>query len=188
MEKLSIQELRNATGMSRPDFAAYFGIPYRTIQDWEIGTRAPAEYIVSLMEYKLRNENLIASEEKMTAVDLSSPSDEFGACMPEDLALADAIQKHLLKCELEYIAQKSEKAQNVKWLAPHCDSTDEIARFLRSLGFRIAEIMDEEPWPGEFHRWVKTTSGVIVYATLPGDSVDCAGLVAGSVDKRKKRC
>ena len=23
--------------------------------------------------------------------------------------------------------------------------------------------MDEEPWPGEKHQWVETTSGVIVY-------------------------
>ncbi|MBE5830588.1 MAG: transcriptional regulator, partial [Butyrivibrio sp.] len=30
-------ELRNSTGMSRKEFCAYFEIPYRTLQDWELG-------------------------------------------------------------------------------------------------------------------------------------------------------
>ena len=30
-------ELRARTGMNRRQFADYFGIPYRTVQDWELG-------------------------------------------------------------------------------------------------------------------------------------------------------
>ena len=32
-------ELRKSTGMNRRQFSDYFGIPYRTVQDWELGNR-----------------------------------------------------------------------------------------------------------------------------------------------------
>jgi DNA-binding transcriptional regulator YiaG len=54
-----ILDLRTASGMSRKDFAAYFGLPYRTLQAWEIGDREAPEYLVDLIEYKLRNEGKI---------------------------------------------------------------------------------------------------------------------------------
>ena len=34
---MTIQELREKAGMSRPEFAEYFGIPYRSVQNWEAG-------------------------------------------------------------------------------------------------------------------------------------------------------
>ena len=52
----SLTELREAHGMSRPQFAEYFGIPYRTVQNWELGLRECPEYLLKLMEYKLNNE------------------------------------------------------------------------------------------------------------------------------------
>ena len=54
-----ILDLRTASGMSRSQFAEYFDVPYRTVQDWELGNRTAPEYLISLMEYKLRNENKI---------------------------------------------------------------------------------------------------------------------------------
>ena len=30
-----VKELRLKTGMNRKEFSNYFGIPYRTIEDWE---------------------------------------------------------------------------------------------------------------------------------------------------------
>ena len=54
-----IIDLRTASGMSRPQFAEYFKIPYRTLQSWEIGDREAPEYLVDLIEYKLRNEGKI---------------------------------------------------------------------------------------------------------------------------------
>lgn len=75
---------------------------------------------------------------------------------------------YLKKCELQYRADHTDGADTLDWLAPYCGSVQEIAGFLRSLGFRIAAIMDEEPWPGEKHQWVVTTSGVVVYAGKNG--------------------
>lgn len=80
----------------------------------------------------------------------------------------NALHRHLQKCEIEYVASHSESGETIDWLVPYCGSTAQIAQFLRSIGFRVAEILDEEPWPGEKHRWVVTTSGVVVYANQGG--------------------
>lgn len=51
-------ELRKSTGMNRKEFAMYFEIPYRTMQDWELGNRKMPEYLLRLMEYKVQIERL----------------------------------------------------------------------------------------------------------------------------------
>ena len=58
MEK-TIKSLRTATGMSQQKFGDYFGIPLRTIQNWEYGARKCPDYLLGLIEYKLQKENLI---------------------------------------------------------------------------------------------------------------------------------
>lgn len=61
---MTLKELRLASGMKRREFADYFEISYRTIQKWELygsssdGRKCP-EYLLKLMQYKLKNENII---------------------------------------------------------------------------------------------------------------------------------
>lgn len=55
--KLRLIELRSSTGMNRREFAEYFEIPYRTIQEWELGNRKMPEYLLRLMAYKIQIEN-----------------------------------------------------------------------------------------------------------------------------------
>ena len=55
-------ELRKSTGMNKRQFSEYFGIPYRTFQDWELGNRRVPEYLFRLMAYTVRMEGLV--EEK----------------------------------------------------------------------------------------------------------------------------
>ena len=58
---MTIKELREQSGMSQAEFAEYFNIPKRTIQNWEWegvnkqGRKCP-EYLLKLMKYKLDNE------------------------------------------------------------------------------------------------------------------------------------
>ncbi len=86
-------------------------------------------------------------------------------CTEEDPAL----RKYLLKCELQYRVDNSDdKIITLDWLKPYCSSVNEIADFLRSIGFRIKEIMDEENSFGDKFKWVETTSGIIVYAETDG--------------------
>lgn len=56
---MTFKELRIASGMSRPQFCEYFKIPYRTVQDWELENAQCAQYILDLIEYKLRKEGFI---------------------------------------------------------------------------------------------------------------------------------
>lgn len=54
-----MKELRTSTGMLQKDFAEYFNIPVRTLQDWESRKRTPPEYLKELIEYKLTKEDKI---------------------------------------------------------------------------------------------------------------------------------
>lgn len=51
-------KLRKETGMNRKQFCEYFGIPYRTMTDWELGNRTMPDYLLRLMAYKIKVENL----------------------------------------------------------------------------------------------------------------------------------
>lgn len=51
-------ELRERTGMTRREFCEYFEIPYRTLQDWELGNRKMPDYLLRLMVYKINIEQL----------------------------------------------------------------------------------------------------------------------------------
>ena len=61
---MDIKELREASGLSRKCFAEFFGIPYRTIQNWELygsspeGRKCP-DYLIELMRYKLEKEKVL---------------------------------------------------------------------------------------------------------------------------------
>ena len=55
-------ELRTSTGMTRRELCEYFEIPYRTLQDWELGNRKMPDYLLRLMAYKAKMEKL--AEEK----------------------------------------------------------------------------------------------------------------------------
>ena len=58
-EKDRIIRMRKETGMKQVEFAEYFAIPVRTIQEWEHDRRTPPEYLIRLLEYRLRIEGLI---------------------------------------------------------------------------------------------------------------------------------
>lgn len=53
---MNLKELRERYGLTRHQFCDYFDIPYRTVQDWELGNRQCPDYLVKLIEYKLVKE------------------------------------------------------------------------------------------------------------------------------------
>jgi len=57
-------ELKEQSGMNWKEFSMYFEIPYRTVQDWERGNRKMPDYLLRLMEYKLRIEKMIRNNEE----------------------------------------------------------------------------------------------------------------------------
>ena len=50
---MNIKELRKSIGLSQAKFSDQFGIPKRTLQDWESGSRKPPQYVMSLLEYAI---------------------------------------------------------------------------------------------------------------------------------------
>lgn len=51
--------LKEKSGMSWKKLSVYYGIPYRTVQDWYMGKRRMPEYLLRLMIYKAETEKLI---------------------------------------------------------------------------------------------------------------------------------
>ena len=58
-----IRELRESTGMNRKEFCDYFGIPYRTVTEWERDNRHAPDYVIRLLAYYIGAEKLIKKAE-----------------------------------------------------------------------------------------------------------------------------
>ncbi len=59
--KEAVRRIRAAAGMSQGQFHTAYGVPRRTLQDWEAGRRIPPAYVVELLA-------------RAVAQDLTSPS------------------------------------------------------------------------------------------------------------------
>ena len=55
--------LKEGTDFNWRQFAEYFGVPYRTLQDWYLGNRRMPDYLLRLMYYKLKMEKMVREEE-----------------------------------------------------------------------------------------------------------------------------
>ncbi len=53
---MDIREMRKQLGNTQSEFAARYNIPFRTIQNWETGKRTPPEYIIDLLEHRVRED------------------------------------------------------------------------------------------------------------------------------------
>lgn len=49
--------------MNRKEFCEYFEIPYRTVTEWERGTRKMPDYVLRLLAYKIKMNNLAKGED-----------------------------------------------------------------------------------------------------------------------------
>ena len=45
-----MREIRDITGLSVQKFGDKYGIPLRTIQQWERGERKPPDYVIAMLE------------------------------------------------------------------------------------------------------------------------------------------
>lgn len=53
---MNIREMRTLLGDTQSEFAARYNIPFRTVQNWESGVRTPPEYMISLLENRIRSD------------------------------------------------------------------------------------------------------------------------------------
>lgn len=68
--KTKIKELREAAGMNRKEFCEYFQIPYRTVTEWERDNRHAPAYVLRLLEYYIRMENMVKQTEDEAAEEI----------------------------------------------------------------------------------------------------------------------
>ena len=48
-----VKKIRAKTGLSQVKFSETYGIPRRTLEDWERGISIPPEYVLDLLEFKI---------------------------------------------------------------------------------------------------------------------------------------
>ena len=53
---MTIKEIRQLTSLSQPKFCEKYGIPLVTLRKWEQGHRSPPDYLVELLEFKVRED------------------------------------------------------------------------------------------------------------------------------------
>lgn len=92
---MNIREMRIHLGDTQSEFAARYNIPFRTIQNWESGVRKPPEYMVNLLEARVRADlvNRKASslpEYSPHKIDLPKRCDYVGA-----IAWLKAVREHI---------------------------------------------------------------------------------------------
>ena len=51
-----IKEIRAILGVSQKFFCETYGIPRRTLEDWERGIKEPAPYLIALLERVVRED------------------------------------------------------------------------------------------------------------------------------------
>ena len=54
-----IKMLREKTGMTRKEFCEYIDIPYRTVTEWERGTRNAPDYVLRLISYYIEMHKMV---------------------------------------------------------------------------------------------------------------------------------
>ncbi len=52
-----IKTIREQSGFTQSDFAAYFDIPVGTVRNWEQGISKCPDYLLKLIIYRLRKED-----------------------------------------------------------------------------------------------------------------------------------
>lgn len=53
---MDTKEIRAILGISRIEFSRKYGIPIRTLENWDAGTRNPPEWLLALLERVVRED------------------------------------------------------------------------------------------------------------------------------------
>lgn len=56
---MQFEELKKKSGMTLTQLSNYFGVPYRTIQNWAAGVSQCPEYLMNLFVYKMEQEGIL---------------------------------------------------------------------------------------------------------------------------------
>lgn len=54
--KMRSQEIRELAGCSRAEFSRRYGIPLRTLENWDAGLNIPPDYVLNLLERAVKQD------------------------------------------------------------------------------------------------------------------------------------
>ena len=66
---IRLKKTRENLGMNRTEFSHYIGIPLRTLEEWEAGRRQTPDYVLRLITYYTKMEQLLAKNNIELEVD-----------------------------------------------------------------------------------------------------------------------
>lgn len=61
---MTAKEIRELLGVSRAEFSRRYGIPIRTLEDWDWGKRVPSEWVLKLLERVVKEDMETEREER----------------------------------------------------------------------------------------------------------------------------
>ena len=64
-----LKKIRENLGMNRTEFSHYIGIPLRTLEEWEAGRRQTPDYVLQLITYYTKMEQMLAENKIKLEVD-----------------------------------------------------------------------------------------------------------------------
>lgn len=92
--KDSIKKMRDDMKLNRREFCDHFNIPYRTVQDWECGKRVMPDYVLRLLEYKIRMEQMLLEQQNKQSMQgrLEGKRDEE-KCVEKEYSICHMCEK-----------------------------------------------------------------------------------------------
>lgn len=66
---MKIQDIRKLSNLSQRKFCKKYNIPLSTLRQWEQGKREPPDYLVELLEFKVREDLSMEKTVSMATID-----------------------------------------------------------------------------------------------------------------------
>lgn len=131
-QQKELKKLRDETGLNRREFAEEFGIPLRTVEDWEAGKRKMPEYLLRLMVYKVKVEKISKQtvEEPLRNVNIICDAEGKKLVLINDIRFKGKTREEWNEVEeylKEYVGQYYEIAETSEKVYIDSDFPDEYA-------------------------------------------------------------
>ena len=78
-----IKAMRKEANMTQRGYAEYFGVPLRTLEDWERGVRHMPDYVLRVFAYKLRVEGFIQQNNEWEGYKKESTKARYKSAEPD---------------------------------------------------------------------------------------------------------
>ena len=102
---MTIKELRKITGLSQEMFSMKYGIPRRTLEDWESGKRTPPDYVKDMLKLiitRLEGDSYIMETSRETEHDQCVGLTEYDINIGIDSDFTD-VAEDILEVVNEYL-------------------------------------------------------------------------------------